>query len=43
LLDSRERAATEAGAGLWIDQLPPQLVENIGNSGLLVIAVEVKR
>jgi mannose-6-phosphate isomerase-like protein (cupin superfamily) len=43
LVDSRERAATEPGGGLWIDPLPPHSVENVGNSDLHIIAVEVKR
>ena len=42
LADSRDRTAPVAGAGLWIDPLPPHSVENIGSAELHIIAVEVK-
>jgi quercetin dioxygenase-like cupin family protein len=43
LIDSRERAAIGPGGALWIDPLPPHSVENVGNSDLHIIAIEVKR
>jgi quercetin dioxygenase-like cupin family protein len=42
IADSRERHAPVAGAGLWIEPLPPHSVENIGSSDLHIVAVEVK-
>jgi mannose-6-phosphate isomerase-like protein (cupin superfamily) len=42
LADSRERAAIEPGAGLWIDPLPPHSVENVGTTELRIVAIEVK-
>jgi quercetin dioxygenase-like cupin family protein len=42
LVDSRDRPAPAAGAGLWIEPLPPHSVENVGSSDLHIIAVEVK-
>lgn len=43
LVDSRLREPPMAGAGMWIDPLPPHSVENVGSSDLHIIAVEVKR
>ncbi|MES2137093.1 MAG: hypothetical protein V4502_08545 [Pseudomonadota bacterium] len=42
LADSRDKSAVPAGAGLWIEPLPPHSVENIGSTDLHIIAVEVK-
>jgi hypothetical protein len=43
LVDSRGRRAPDAGAGLWIDPLPPHSVENVGSADLHIVAVEVKQ
>jgi hypothetical protein len=42
LVDSRERPAPALGSGLWIEQLPPHSVENIGTADLHIVAIEVK-
>jgi quercetin dioxygenase-like cupin family protein len=42
IADSRERPQVAAGAGLWIEPLPPHSVENVGSADLHIIAVELK-
>jgi hypothetical protein len=43
LADSRGRLPMPSGAALWIDPLPPHSVENVGETDLHIIAVELKR
>jgi mannose-6-phosphate isomerase-like protein (cupin superfamily) len=42
LVDSRSRAAPEAGTAFWIEPLEPHCVENVGQGELRIIAVELK-
>jgi hypothetical protein len=44
MVDSRERppSGAGAGAGLWLEPLPPHSIENVGSADLHIIAVEVK-
>src|SRR5207247_3388674 len=42
LVDSRDWSPPTAGAGFWIEPLPPHSVENIGSADLHIIAVELK-
>ena len=41
--DSRALATTSLGRALWSGPLPPHTLENVGNTDLHVIAVELKR
>ena len=43
MVDSRDRRMGEDGAGLWLPPLPPHSIENVGDTDLRIIAVEVKR
>jgi hypothetical protein len=44
LVDSRQMAAPPGpGEALWASPLPPHFVENIGETDLHIIAVEMKR
>jgi hypothetical protein len=42
LLDTRTAGPPEAGATLWSEPLPPHSIENVGETDLHVIMVELK-
>lgn len=42
LADSRGGTVPAPGEALWIEPLPPHSVENVGDSDLHILAVEVK-
>jgi hypothetical protein len=42
LLDTRTAGPPEPGATLWSEPLPPHAIENVGETDLLVIMVELK-
>jgi len=42
-LDSRSSQALPTGSALWIPPLPPHTLENVGNTEIHIIAVEIKQ
>lgn len=42
-LDSRSSQPLSTGSALWIPPLPPHTLENVGNTEIHIIAVEIKQ
>ena len=43
LVDTRESEPITAGVGLWTEALPPHSLENVSDTEIRVISVELKR